>query len=94
LVLFSYSEQGLIRRSHCEEAVHIEQESRSFDRPHFLVYGIQKGDPGREGDSYYTYYTYHTYIYYVNYTIYIHYTNYCVSKTKTLAENVFYTYFT
>ncbi len=38
LVLFSYSEQGLIQLSHCEEAVHIEQESSSFDQPHFLVY--------------------------------------------------------
>ena len=30
----------------------------------------------------------------MNYTIYIHYTNYCVSKTETLAKNVYCTYYT
>ncbi len=49
LFLFSYSEQGLNRLSHSEEGFHIEQESRSFDGPHFLVYGIQNRDPDREG---------------------------------------------
>ena len=41
--------QILCHRTHLEEGVHVEQEYRSFDRRHFLEYGIQNGDPGRQG---------------------------------------------
>ena len=35
--------------THLEEGDRVEQEYRSFDRRHFLEYGIQNGDPGRQG---------------------------------------------
>jgi hypothetical protein len=58
-------------RTRSEEGVCVEQEYRSFDRRHFLEYGIQNGDPGREGYTHYTHYTHYTY--YVHYTNYTHY---------------------
>ena len=54
-----------------EEDFHVEQEYCSFDRRHFLAYGIQNGDSSRKGYTNYTlfsvwnnYYTYTNYTYY------------------------------
>jgi hypothetical protein len=41
--------QILCQRGYREEGFRVEQEYRSFDRRHFLEYGIQNGDPGRQG---------------------------------------------
>ena len=60
--------QILCQRTYCEEGFHVEQEYNSFDRRHFLEYGIQNGDPGRQGYAYY--------INYINYAYYMHYINY------------------
>ena len=57
-----------------QENADFEQEYCSFNRRHVLEYGIQDGDPGREGYIYYTYYTY--YDYYTSYTYYSCYTHY------------------
>jgi hypothetical protein len=57
--------QILCHRTQVEAGVHVEQEHRSFDRRHFLEYGIQNGDPGRQG-----------YANYINYAYYMHYFNY------------------
>ena len=65
--------QILCHRTHLEEGVHVEQEYRSFDRRHFLEYGIQNGD--WQGYANYINYTY--FINYVYYTNYIAYTHYC-----------------
>ena len=48
--------QLLCQRKCREENVHVEQEYRSFDRRHFLEYGIQNRDPGRKGMIHYAYY--------------------------------------
>ena len=60
--------QILCHRTQVEAGVHVEQEHRSFDLRHFLEYGIQNGDPGRQG-----YANYINYTYYINYITYIHY---------------------
>ena len=51
--------QILCHRTNLEEGIHVEQEYCLFDQLHFLEYGIQNGDPGRQG--------YASYINYANY---------------------------
>jgi hypothetical protein len=79
--------QILCQRGYGEEGFRVEQEYRSFDRRHFLEYGIQNGDPGRQGYTYYI--NYINYINYFNYTYYTNYTHYLqVRQDLGLADHV------
>ena len=49
--------QILFKGNYCQENANSKQEHRSSGRRHVLEYGVQDGDPRREGCIYYTYYT-------------------------------------
>jgi hypothetical protein len=71
---FHFLFQLLCQRNCRKEDFHVEPEHRSFDRRHFLEYGIQNGDPGLKGTIQYAYYMH--YINYINYAYYAYYTHY------------------
>jgi hypothetical protein len=58
---FKFFSSQILYEGNChQEDVNFEQEHCSFDRRHFLEYGVQNGDPGREGYTNYTHYNHYT----------------------------------